>query len=308
MDFNEAFEEFHDLISKYFMKIMKSKNELLHRSLIQKGLLIYVPENVEVKDNITLNYEFLTNSFDHLLIIVDKNSIVKVVEKLNGNEIYRNNMVEIYVKDNSKVDFYSIQNLNDKCNNFSLKKSFIGRDAECNIYNFDFGGLINYNEVSAELLDHGSRTNIYGTFYGNGKQQFNLGCNSIHKSDNSNSNILTKGILDDNCNVIYRGLIKIEDNAKNSNGYQKEETLILSDNAKADSIPDLEINNNEVTCSHGSSTGHLDKDKKFYLMSRGISEKKVDELIIEGFLLDVVKKSGDLKEEIIELIKGKIKC
>ena len=132
---------------------------------------------------------------------------------------------------------------------------------------------------------------------------------SIHESNNTFSNILTKGILDDESNTIYRGLVKIKENASNSNGYQKEDTLILNDKAKADSIPNLEIDNNEVRCSHGASIGHLDKDKMFYLMSRGISKNECIKIMIEAFLSEVTDnvKNKILNNEILEIINSKIK-
>jgi len=308
-DFKEAFNDESDLIKKYFMKSIKTKMELLHRSLVQNGLLIYIPRNVKVKKELILDYEFLNNSFDHILIVADINSEINVIEKLTSNEVFRSNIVEIYAKDNSKVNFYSLQDLDENSNNFSIKRSFVGKDATCNFFSFDFGSLLNFNNVYSELVDEGANSKIYETYFSNNNQQFNLACSMHHKSNNTNSNIYTKGVLDDKSNTIYRGLVKIYENAENSNGYQKEDALILSEDSKADSIPNLEINNYDVKCSHGSSIGHIDKDKLFYLMSRGISKEDSVKLVVDGFLGEIIDyvSNEELREELKIKVIEKIK-
>ena len=306
-DFKKALTEDDELIRKFFMKEIKTRMELLHKAIVQEGLLIYIPKNVKVKEDITIDYEFLTNSFDYLLVIAEENSELNIIERLRSKEIFRSNVVEIYAGRNSKVNFYSIQDMDNNCINFSVKRSFAGKDSECNFYNFDFGSKLNYSDTYSELVEEGSCSKIKGIYFGNEKQHFNLASSTHHKSRNTNSDIFTRGILDDNSNIIYRGLVKIYENAENSNGYQKEDALILSENAKADS--NLEINNHDVKCSHSSSISHLDKDKLFYLMSRGIDYKECTKIMTEGFLMEVLNKidKEEIKEEIKQLIKSKIK-
>ena len=308
-ELKEAFIEDGLLLKNLFMKNIKSKLGLLNKSLVQEGLFIYVPKNTNVTETLILELEFLGNSFDYILIIVDKNSSINIFEKLISNtKIFRNNIVDIYVNEDSKVNFFSLQDLNEESHNFSTKRSFTSKNALCDFYNFDFGGLLNYNDVSTEL-NEGSYSNIYGIYFADKNQHFNLASSSIHNSNNTYSHLFTKGILDDKSNSIYRGLIKIKENAFNSNGYQKEDIIILSDDAKADSIPNLEIDNNEVKCSHGASIGHIDKDKLFYLMSRGLNRSKSYEFMILGFLSEIIDKikEDSIKKEVIELIKSKIK-
>lgn len=311
LNFNEAFQDYEEIIKSHFMKEVNSKIDLLHKAIFQNGIFIYVPKNKNVKEPIILNYEFLdNNSFDHLLVIIDENSSVDIIEILkNGENIFRNGFTEIYAKDNSKINFFSLQNLDKSVNNFSTKRSYVGKDAECNFHNFEFGGKINYSQIFSRLLNNGASSRINGIYFSDEKQHFNLGYNSIHESNNTFSNILTKGILDDESNTIYRGLVKIKDNASNSNGYQKEDTLILNNMAKADSIPNLEIDNNEVKCSHGASIGHLDKDKMFYLMSRGIPERSCIRIMIEAFFSEITDKidNGILLNELTKIINSKIK-
>ena len=311
LDFNEAFDKYWDIIRSHFMREVNSKLDLFHKTVMQNGLFIYIPKNKNTKNPIILDYDFLeNNSFDHLLVIADKNSSVDIIEILeDGKDIFRNGVVEIYARENSKINFFSLQKLDKSVNNFSVKRSYVGKDAECNFYSFEFGGKINHNQIISKLMSNGASSRINGIYFSDEKQHFNLGYNSIHESDNTFSNILTKGILDDESNAIYRGLVKIKENASNSNGYQKEDVLILNDKAKADSIPNLEIDNNEVKCSHGASIGNLDKDKMFYLMSRGIPKKSCTKIMIEAFFSEIIDKvdNGILINELIEAISSKMK-
>lgn len=310
-DLKESFNEYENFIKNFFMREIKSKMDFLHKALVQNFLLIYIPKDIEVTNEIVLEYEFMeNNSFDHLLIIADDNSKVNIIEILEeGKGIFRSGFVEIYARNNSKVNFFSFQNLNKNVNNFSTKKAVVGNNAECNFYSFDFGSILNHSQIFSRLIDDGATSKINGAYFSNEKQHFNLSYNSIHESGNTFSNILTKGVLDDYSNSIYRGLIKIKSNAQNSNGYQKEDVLILNDNAKADSIPNLEIENNEVKCSHGASIGHIDRDKLFYLMSKGISKEMCVEIIVKGFFSEIISDVKDefLRENIIISISNKIK-
>ncbi|KKQ17613.1 MAG: SufBD protein [Berkelbacteria bacterium GW2011_GWA1_36_9] len=308
-DFKESLEKNPGLIREYFMKKTKTKTELLHRALIQNGLVVYAPKNSKGGDNLMLDYEFYGNSFNHLLVIADENSEVNIIERLRGSGVFHSNIVEVYAKENSKVNFYSLQDLDGNSGNFSVKRGFVSRNAECNFFNFEFGCLLNCSDVYSELDEEGSYSKVYGIYFTDKNQHFNLAYSMHHKAKNTNSNIFTKGVLEDMSNTIYRGLIKIHDNAENSNGYQKEDTLILGDDAKADSIPNLEIGNNDVKCSHGASIGHIDSDKLFYLKSRGISEKECTKLIVNGFLGEVIDKinNEDFKLELKNKVMEKVK-
>ena len=132
-----------------------------------------------------------------------------------------------------------------------------------------------------------------------------LGLNAIHNSPHTYSNMITKGVLFDESKAVYRGLIKINKNANNSNGYQKEDSLLLGNKTESDSIPKLEIDNNEVRCTHSSSVSQIDEDKMFYVMSRGLNEKEARITIVKGFLQEVIDKVnfGELDKLISEKIK-----
>ncbi len=172
-----------------------------------------------------------------------------------------------------------------------------------------FGSKITSSEVTTYLDGEGSETNNHGIFFGNENQQFDLSVNSIHNAENTVSDIISKGALTDSSKCIYHGLVKISRNASGSNGYQKEDTLLLSPNATADAIPDLEIDNSDVKCSHGATIGKTDAEKMFYLRSRGFNEKEATKVYVKGFFNGLIKKMQieKLRENMEDLIDERMK-
>ena len=153
-----------------------------------------------------------------------------------------------------------------------------------------FGSKATMSEVTTILQGEGSSTNNHGIFFGNKNQQFDLVANSVHNAPHTVSDIFTKGALTGNGKCLYRGLVKINQNAFGSNGYQKEDTLLLSEDAVADSIPNLEIDNNDVRCTHGASIGRIDREKMFYLQSRGLNEGTATKEYVKGFFEPLIQK------------------
>lgn len=128
---------------------------------------------------------------------------------------------------------------------------------------------------------------IYGLYQGKNKDQFHVETIQHHLSPQSTSNLLIKGVFDDQCQFFYRGLIRIEKEAQKSHGYQKNQNLLLSPDVFIDSKPELEILANDVFCTHGSTTGYLNQEELYYLQTRGLTKKQAEKLIIDGFLSEI---------------------
>ena len=154
----------------------------------------------------------------------------------------------------------------------------------------DLGGSLCKSDVSTWLKGDCSRTKIMTFFFGSGKQQFDLTLNVHHQAPYTTSDLVTRGALNQQSKAIYRGLVKIHKNAPNSIGFQKDDTLLLSENAEADAVPNLEIDNNNVKCSHGVTIGQIDHEKLFYLMSRSLSEENAKRKIVEAFFDPLIRK------------------
>ncbi|MDP2927037.1 MAG: SufD family Fe-S cluster assembly protein [bacterium] len=145
-------------------------------------------------------------------------------------------------------------------------------------------------KLKVEIIARQAKVYILGFFWGRGKDNFNLETVQHHLAPETFSDLLIKGVFFDQSKFLYRGLIKIEKKAQLSHAFQKNQNLIMSKNAFVSSQPDLEIEANDVFCTHGSTTGKLDKDQLFYLKSRGLSSKNAEKLLISGFFEEIFAK------------------
>ena len=322
-----------DIFKEKFMNLVKPNEKFtaFHNAFVNNILLIHIPKDTKVDEPIEIISK-LNNlvNFDHLIVVAESGSEVTIVEDFISDENaisdensssdenlnsetqqskYLSKIVEIYASPNSIVNYGSLQILDKNTINFVKKLASTNNNAKVNWLDCCFGSQTTLSEVTTFLNGEGSETHNHGIFFGNENQQFDLVAKSIHNFPNTNSDIFTKGALTDSSKCVYRGLVKIHRIASGSNGYQKEDTLLLSPNAAADSIPDLEIDNSNVKCSHGASIGRIDNEKLFYLRSRGFSEKQAIKTYVKGFLNDLISKMEirKLRENMNKIIDERMK-
>jgi Fe-S cluster assembly protein SufD len=148
-----------------------------------------------------------------------------------------------------------------------------------------------------EITAPGVELDIFGLFVGKGKEQFSIETTQLHAAPSSTSNLFIKGVFDDQSKFHYQGLVRIEKNGQKSHAYQKNQNLILSSETFVESKPFLEILTNDVFCTHGSTTGKLNKEQIFYAKSRGLSDENAEKVLVEGFINEIYDK---LKEKVPE--------
>ncbi|MBS3101815.1 Fe-S cluster assembly protein SufD [Candidatus Woesearchaeota archaeon] len=294
-NFHEALKNHGDILMENFMKAVPANEKFtyLHQAFLNNLTFVYAPKNIEVKEPIEISSGMDSNAlFDHLIILAEDNSKLTLVEDSNSNagNGYKSKIVEIYAKGNAIINYGDVQLLSHETFNFTIKRAVIGKNSRINWMDCCFGSKATMSEVTTILNGEGASTNNHGIFFGSKAQQFDLVANSLHKAPNTVSDIFTKGALTDKAKCVYRGLVKIYDNAYGSNGYQKEDTLLLSNDAVADSIPNLEIDNNDVRCTHGATIGRIDKEKMFYMRSRGLNEEQATKEYVKGFFDSLIQK------------------
>ncbi len=284
-----AMQENHDIVGKYFMKTADLTNKLsaFHWALWNDGLLIYVPEG-KAAGPVQISINSSGNVLENMLIILEPLSSLTLLETLSGSPSFRSGVTEVFCGEGSALKLGSLQNYGEDAYNFSSKKAVASRDSRIDWITLDMGSRRTLSDITTRMAGQGAGSRTVGMFFGDKDQQFNFYVNSTHAAPDTTSDMLTKGAVNDRAKVIYRGLVRIEQNAPRSNGYQSEDTLILSDEAEADPVPNLEIENNDVRCSHGTTVSHVDPDKLFYIMSRGVSELEAKKRIVEGFFEPVI--------------------
>jgi len=272
---------------------------------------------VTVKENYSLNkpliiYNITTNDLKSTAlnlktdIVLEKNSSLKVINLFDDNS--ENNFINIVqnfdiaqdaILKNYKIDHKINSNIKYCYNNINLKKNSISEN-----FIFSMGSKFIKNEINCNLNDEYSSAFINGIINLTNSQHHEIKTNINHLAENTKSYQLIKSVLNDSAKGIYQGKIYVDSKAQKTNGYQLSKALLLSENTEFDGKPELEIYADDVKCSHGATSGNLDEDAIFYLMSRGLSNQQSKELLINGFLLDAVEKITDI--EIKDLIKNMI--
>ena len=263
----------------------------------KKPLVIYHYTNKKIKSqnlNLRLNFELEKNTSLKLIDILDDFSEKNFINtfynfKLNQDAILKNYKVDI--KNNSNIK-YSFTNIEQDKN--SLSETFI----------LSSGSAFNKNEINCNLNGNYSSAFVNGILSLNKKKHHEIRTSVNHLTESTKSYQLIKSVLENNARAVYQGKIFVSSDAQKTDGYQLSKAILLEDTTEFNAKPELEIYADDVKCSHGSASGSLNENSIFYIMSRGLNYKEAKELLINGFLLDVINKITD--EEIKNLIKSMI--
>jgi FeS assembly protein SufD len=288
--------------SKHFTKIyFNSWFASCNDGFAEKVLLLKLESNKDA--NIAL--EFPDKHFCSSLFIlapkgVKSSVFIKKTSKKSDKNNYAGLNIRVVAEENSEVRIFTMQDLESSSSLFEERSAFILNDARVSWVDLSVGSSYEGTKVLSRLVGEGAKSDTKFLYAAKGKQRFDIYTSSVHQEKNTESDILTRGIIGGSAKALSRGLVFIDQNASGSKGYEKQDALILSDGAEADAIPNLEINNHDVKCSHGSSVGQVDPEKLFYLMARGLSETEAKRLIIEGYFSPVMEGFSALERENIE--------
>jgi Fe-S cluster assembly protein SufD len=298
-DLDTAVREHPALVQKHFMtdcvKPHDGKFAALHAAFWSGGAFLYVPRGVEVDlplQAITYAEEPSLGLFTHSLVVVEPMSRVTFVESATSGEThgegFASDVTELIVGDGAGLRCIHLQEWGPRVQSFSLQRVLLGRDAAINWLVVTLGGRMSRADIQAHLNGPGATAEMLGIFFGDGNQHLDHHTRQVHNAPHASSDLLYKGTLNDKARSVFSGLIRVAPGAQKTDSYQLNRNLLLSDKARADSIPNLEIGANDVRCTHGSSVGPVDKEHLFYLMSHGLTRADATKMIVEGFFEPVV--------------------
>ncbi len=285
------------------LSLNNSFSNKIHNILIKKNysfkkpLIIYQITNEKVSNtniNFQLNFELEENSSIKIINLSDDNS-----EKNFINNLFNFNLDKNAILKNYKIDKKSNTNIKYDYSSITQKENSISET-----FIFSSGSDYIKNEVSCNLEGQYSSAFINGIHLLSKNKHHETRTNTKHLYENTKSYQLIKSVIDDSSKSVYQGKIYVDSKAQKTDGYQLSKAVLLNEQAEFNAKPELEIYADDVKCSHGSASGSLDEDSIFYLMSRGLDQKTAKELLINGFLLDVIEKITD--EEIKKLLKNMI--
>jgi len=315
--FTEAFTEYGDVLEAHFGSVLDpSENYLtaLSVALFTTGTFVYVPEGVDVED-VTVRAEMNSRSlFSQTLVVTEESSSVTILESIESGDSevegdrYFSNLVEIVGGENADVQFGSLQNLDDDTYTYSLKRGVTDTYATIDWIESNFGSKLTRSDVETKLNGDGSESQIVGTFFGSEDQHFDVNARVWHQAEHTTADLVTRGVLDDVARSVYEGVQDVGDDAWNTSSYQRENTLMLSDEAEADASPKLIIHNHDTEASHSATVGQVDAEDLFYLESRSIDSHTARNMLVEGFFVPVFEEIAvdEFREDVEALVTARL--
>lgn len=314
-----AMKQFPDLISKYFGTIAHSEHNTfvsINTALVQDGVFIYVPDNVVVPKTLQI-LKLIDKAGTHFvqnrnLIILGRNSHLSLMhcdDSISHHTSLINTVTEVLVHENSRLEIYKLQNLND--NSGLVNSTFIRQLADSNVKTvaLTFNGGFIRNNVQVSLDGRGAHADVMGLYLMDKEQHVDNQVRVMHNQPHCTSNELFKGILDDQATAVFNGYIYVARDAQKTNAYQNNRNILLKPTAVVDTMPFLEIYADDVKCSHGATIGQLDEDAMFYLRSRGISKSNARLLLMYAFAADIVNEIEiePLRVRIDDMVKKRLR-
>ncbi len=288
----------------------------LNRAFWQPGLFCYVPRGVELADPITVVHWLDGESPGYLpriVIVADEASRVTVVETLlgdpaDGHRVLVSEVMEVDARAGSHVTVAGIQQLPPGAEAFLRRRARVGKDARVDWNTGEFGAALSVAGLGTHLQGSGSSMSSVTVFYGTGAQHQDYTAAVVHGAPHTRSDILARGVMADRSRSVFTGQSVIEKGAVGSDARQKEQTLMLSDQARADAIPSLQIDDNDVFAAHSASAGPIDATMLYYLESRGLDPEQARRVVIRGFLEPILAGLAppSVQERVRELVEAKL--
>jgi Fe-S cluster assembly protein SufD len=223
--------------------------------------------------------------------VTETSAVVTVVEDFIGADGgMTDSVVELQSGANSQLHYLHLQNLADTAWNFTTQRLQLGRDSLLRHFMGSWGSRLTKAWLNMNLDGQGGHGELLGLYFPGGRQHLDHHTNQWHKAPNSTSDLLYKGALKDRARSVYQGFIKVYPGAQKTNAYQANRNLMLSKTARADSIPGLEIEADDVRCTHGATAGQVPDEYTFYLMSRGVDRTNAERMIVQGFFEEVLNR------------------
>jgi Fe-S cluster assembly protein SufD len=264
-------------------------------ALWRNGLLVHVPRGLELERPLYVRVANAAEGgslFWRMLVIAEAGARFSLIEEyvssspsLSG---YSNAVVELFVEQNAKLEYVSLQNLSQETWHFASHHARVERDAELDWVSGGFGSKKGKTRIQNDLAGPGATSRVTGAYFADGEQHLDYDTFQEHIAPNTESDFAFKGALRDTATAVWRGMIRVEEDAQKTNAYQECRNLMLSPTTHAVPIPGLEILANDVRCTHGATVGRVDREQLFYLMARGLPRAEAERLIVRGFFQDVL--------------------
>lgn len=285
----------------------------LNNAAFNSGIFIHIPQNLILEKPIhvvSCLSEDGISAISRNVIHAEENSKATIVQEIYSpisqkQQAYME-LLSTTVHQNAHLDITTLQMMDQSSVNFSTRKTDLGRDATVNWYSGLFGSMLSRYKIDYFLNGAGASANDSEVVFGNNEQNFDIQTNINHQSPSTEGRVVEKSILRNKSKSLFKGMIRIKENATKSNSYLSGRSILLDKDAKSDAIPGLEIFTNDVKATHSASVAQIDEEQIFYLKTRCLSHEEAERTIVEGFLEPLSRKmSFQVRAWIAYLVESK---
>lgn len=275
------------------------------------GMFVYVPPGTRLTEPIKVTISGAAGEEIEwrVLIVLAEGAEAEVWESYasEGEGLF-NGVVELIVGDGANLRYVCEQSLSDEGWVFATQRAEVGRDAHLDWVALGFGSAHGKVRMETKLAGRGSSAKVTGAYAGDGSQHLDYDTTQEHAAQDTNSDLAFRGVLADRATAVWRGMIRVDKGAQRTDAYQESRNLLLSTDAHADAIPGLEIEADDVRCTHAAAIAQVDPDQLFYLRSRGLEDGEAKRVVIEGFLQELVERAheGPIREALRDRLEGRL--
>jgi Fe-S cluster assembly protein SufD len=299
LDLGQAVAEFPELIRRYLMThAVKPADDIfaaLHAAFWTGGTLLYVPRGVKVEAPLFSLVGLVDEGcvdLSHTLVVLEEGASATMVRETAAHgrgetPALHVGALEVIQGQGSRFRLVNIQNWDSSTWHFSRERALVGRDASIQWTVGGLGARLAKVNQEVALAGQGAEAQVNGVMFTTGRQHLAYFTRQDHIAPHTRSDLLYKAGLKDRSRVVWKGMIRVEKDAQRTDAYQKNDNLVLSESARADSIPGLEIEANDVRCTHGATAGRVDEEMIFYCQARGVPRETAVRLVVEGFFANV---------------------
>jgi Fe-S cluster assembly protein SufD len=283
-----------ELVEPYYATVVSGEEKFAagNAARWQDGVLLYVPRGVSVELPLRATVDLAaegSGQYYRALVVLERGARATFIEEFTSAfPGYVNAVCELVIGDEARLEYVTVQNHASETRQFGTHRATVGRDAEIDWVAVGLGGTRAKSRMESYLAARGANVKVTGAYYLSGREHADYDTTQEHAAPNTTSDLAFKGVLAERARAVWRGVIRVDKGAQKTDAYQENRNLLLSPNAHATPIPGLEIEANDVRCTHGATVGQVDRLQLFYLMSRGLSRAQATRLIVRGFFEPVL--------------------
>ena len=284
-----------------------------HAAFATDGLFVEIAPGQVMEEPLVVEVQATTAgtaSFPHISVRVGENAegrVLVVYRSADGAQLLTVPEVDLELEQGARVLFLSVQNLDETATGVIHQRIRLGRDATSRIGEVGLGGRLGRLDLGVDLVGDGSSSEMVGVYFGEGNQTLDYRVVIDHFGRNTSSEVFLKGAVEDSAESVFTGLLRIEKDARRTHTFETNRNLVLSENAKAHSVPNLEILCDDVICGHASSVGPLEEEHLYYLQSRGLTRPRAERLLIKGFFQEVIDRLpvAEISDRVFDEVFGR---